>query len=183
MMSNNIPNILTLSRLLAIPLIIASFYIEDRKLANITGGFLFLFASITDFLDGFLARKYNLETKFGVIFDPISDKVLVACTMLMLIKFNKAEALPCILIISREFIISGIREYLVKEGITIPVSFLGKLKTFTQMVALFALIIGNVGFGMEGIDRIGNILLWISAILSVYSAISYLRSYAKYIIG
>ncbi len=183
MISHNIPNILTLSRVLSIPLIIASFYFEDKKLANITGGFLFLFASITDFLDGFLARKYHLETKFGVIFDPISDKVLVACALLMLVKFNKADTIPCILIISREFIISGIREYLVKETIQIPVSFLGKVKTFTQMVALFALIIGTTGSGIQFIDQVGNILLWISAILSVYSAIVYLRTYAKYIIG
>ena len=83
-----IPNILTLTRVMTVPLIMVSFYFEDKRMAQIVSALFFLLASITDFLDGFIARKYRLESKFGVIFDPISDKVLVACTMLMLIKFN-----------------------------------------------------------------------------------------------
>ncbi len=175
-MNHKIPNLLTITRILVIPLIIASFYFEDKRLAHILGALFFLFASITDFFDGFFARKYKIESKFGVIFDPISDKILVASTMLMLVKFNKVDITPCILIITREFIISGIREYFVKENILLPVSFAGKLKTFLQMSALFFLILGEVGSGINGIDEFGNILLWIAAVLSIYSAAQYIKS-------
>ncbi len=174
-----IPNLLTIYRILSIPVIICTFYFEDKKFAHILGAFLFLLASISDFFDGFLARKYNVQSNFGRILDPIADKILVSCIMLTLIKFDKVNLFPCILIISREFIVSGLREYLAGT-LKIPVSQLAKFKTTIQLITLFIIILGTKGSGINGFDELGAIMLWISAIITVYTGYFYVSFSIKH---
>jgi CDP-diacylglycerol--glycerol-3-phosphate 3-phosphatidyltransferase len=171
----NLPNFLTLLRILIIPAIISSFYFDDTVLKHRISSFLFLLASITDFLDGYVARKYNLESNLGKMLDPIADKILVTSILLMLVKFNKVPEIPCILIVSREFMVSGIREFLAKIKFSIPVSKLAKVKTFLQMVAIFALLLGSKGSSITFCDDLGLGLLWTAAIMTIFTSLSYLR--------
>jgi cardiolipin synthase len=165
----SLPNFLTSFRMVLIPVICASFYLEDKKLANITGTIAFLIASATDYFDGYFARKYKIHTKFGVVFDPIADKLLVSSTLIMLSYFQNVNPIAAIIIIGREIFISGIREISSKEQIYIPVSFASKTKTAIQMFAIIFLIIGDEGSGLEFIDQLGTILIWIAATLTLYT--------------
>lgn len=176
-----LPNILTISRVITIPVIVASFYFEDKKFAHIAAAFLFFIASATDFFDGWLARKYKIQSKFGMIFDPIADKVLIGCVILLIARFEKADLIPCLLIIAREFTISGLREFLAKKTLSIPVSSLGKIKTGLQMISLLIIILGTKGSGIEGVDELGNALLWITSILTVYTGYEYINGSLKYL--
>jgi cardiolipin synthase len=180
-MHKNLPNILTILRICIIPIIIISFYFDDIILAHRTSGLLFLFASITDFLDGYIARKYNLESNLGKIFDPIADKVLVGSILIMLVKFNAAPEIPSILILSRELIISGVREFVAQKKVKIHVSRLAKLKTVVQMIAIFALLIGSKGSSIELLDEAGNLLLWVAATLTIATSVPYLKVLPKYL--
>ena len=176
----NLPNFLTLLRILIIPVIIASFYFDNTVLAHRISSFLFLLASITDFLDGYVARKYNLESNLGKMFDPIADKILVTSILLMLVKFNKAPEIPCILIVAREFMVAGIREFLAKIKFSIPVSKFAKVKTFLQMVAIFALLLGSKGSAITFCDDLGVILLWTAAIMTILTSLTYLQRILKH---
>ena len=176
----NLPNYLTIIRMLAIPIIIATFYFENSKFAHQLGGSIFALASVTDFIDGYLARKYNLVSSFGKMFDPIADKVLVGCVLFMLVKDSRADEIPCLLILAREFVVSGLREFLAQIRVSMPVSRVGKIKTAIQMSAITMLIIGAKGSGIESLDVIGHISLWIAAILTIISGYSYLRACSRY---
>jgi CDP-diacylglycerol--glycerol-3-phosphate 3-phosphatidyltransferase len=176
----NIPNYLTMIRMIAIPVIVMSFYFEDSKFAHRLGSFIFIVASFTDFLDGYLARKYNLESSFGQMFDPIADKVLVGCVLIMLVKFNRADEIPCLLILAREFLVAGLREFLAQVRVSVPVSRMAKVKTAIQMVAITMLILGSTGSGIESLDVIGHIALWIAAILTLATGYSYLKASSRY---
>jgi cardiolipin synthase len=175
----NLPNFLTLLRILIIPAIISSFYFDDTVLTHRVSSSLFLLASITDFLDGYLARKYNLESNLGVMLDPIADKILVASTLLMLVKFNKAPEIPCVLIVGREFMVSGIREFLAKIKLSIRASKLAKVKTFLQMAAIYTLLLSSKGSSIAFCDNLGVILLWSASILTVLTSIIYLKNILK----
>jgi cardiolipin synthase len=177
----NVPNLLTLLRILIIPAIISSFYFNDTILAHRVSSLLFLIASITDFFDGYVARKYNLESRLGVMLDPIADKILVASTLLMLVKFNKAPEIPCLLILAREFMVSGIREFFAKIKLSIPVSRLAKVKTFLQMAAIFALLLGSEGSGLAFCDKLGVALLWSASILTIITSLIYLKRHLNVI--
>ena len=176
----NLPNYLTIIRMLAIPIIIVTFYFENSKFAHQLGGAIFALASVTDFIDGYLARKYNLVSSFGKMFDPIADKVLVGCILMMLVKESRADEVPCLLILAREFIISGLREFLAQIRVSVPVSRIGKIKTAIQMSAITMLIIGAKGSGIQSLDVIGHISIWIAAILTIISGYSYLRACSRY---
>lgn len=177
----NLPNYLTILRLLAIPVIIATFYFDDSKFAHRLGGAIFALASLTDFLDGYLARKYNIISSFGKMFDPIADKVLVGCVLLMLVKQGRANEIACLLILAREFIVSGLREFLIQVKVSVPVSRIAKLKTTLQMTSITILIIGSTGSGIEQLDNIGNFTLWVAATMTIISGYSYLKACSKYI--
>lgn len=179
-MDKNIPNYLTMLRMFAIPIIVMSFYFEDSTFAHRLGSFIFAAASITDFLDGYLARKYNIVSSFGKMFDPIADKVLVGCVLIMLVKEGRADEISCLLILAREFVVAGLREFLAQVRVSVPVTRLAKVKTFIQMLALTLLILGSVGSGIESLDLIGKILLWIAAILTLITGYSYLNASSKY---
>lgn len=176
----NIPNYLTILRIVAIPLIIMTFYFEDSKFAHRFGGVLFALASLTDFFDGYLARKYNIVSSFGKMFDPIADKVLVGCVLVMLVKEGIADEIPCLLILAREFTVAGLREFLAQVRVSVPVTRLAKVKTTLQMLSMTMLIVGSVGSGIESLDLVAHVFLWISAILTIVTGYSYLQACSKY---
>ncbi|MFV0250807.1 MAG: CDP-diacylglycerol--glycerol-3-phosphate 3-phosphatidyltransferase [Rickettsia aeschlimannii] len=175
----NLPNYLTIARIMVIPVIILVFYINN-SLARKLGALLFALASITDFFDGYIARKYNLVTSFGKMFDPIADKLLVGCVIIMLLKKDNVDEIPCLLILAREFLVSGLREFLALVKVSVPVSRLAKVKTFLQMFALSILILGSKGSGIIYLDIVGEIILWIAAFLTIITGYSYFKAYKKY---
>jgi CDP-diacylglycerol--glycerol-3-phosphate 3-phosphatidyltransferase len=179
-LDKNIPNYLTIVRLISIPIIVMTFYFDDSKFAHRVGGIVFACASLTDFFDGYLARKYNLISSFGRMFDPIADKVLVGCVLVMLVKDNRADEIPCLLILAREFVVAGFREFLAQVQVSVPVSRLAKIKTTIQMVSMTMLIVGSVGSGIVVLDLVGHISLWIAAILTVVTGYSYLQACSRY---
>ncbi|AVP87192.1 CDP-diacylglycerol--glycerol-3-phosphate 3-phosphatidyltransferase [Candidatus Phycorickettsia trachydisci] len=173
-----LPNTLSIIRIFITPIIIINFYLssylDDIVMTYRINGILFFIASITDFLDGYIARNFDMESNSGRILDPIADKILVSSILIMLVKFNKAHEIPCILILARELTMSGIREAMADHKIQIPVSGLAKMKTFLQMIAILALLIGSKGSNIPQLDTWGNYLLWIAAILTIVTSIHYL---------
>lgn len=176
----NLPNYLTIGRMLIIPIIVLTFYFEDSKFARQISASLFALASITDFMDGYLARKFDIVSSFGEMFDPIADKVLVGCVIIMLVKREKADEIPCMLILAREFVVAGLREFLAQVRVSVPVSSLAKVKTAMQMVALTILLLGSQGSGVQYMDFIGQFLLWVSAILTIVTGYSYFKASSRY---
>jgi CDP-diacylglycerol--glycerol-3-phosphate 3-phosphatidyltransferase len=176
----NIPNYLTILRIIAIPLIVMSFYFEDSKFAHRFGGIIFAAASLTDFFDGYLARKYDIVSNLGKMLDPIADKVLVGCVLVLLVKAGRADEIPCLLILAREFVVAGLREFLAQISVSVPVTRLAKVKTAIQMISMTMLIIGSVGSGISWLDLVGHIFLWISAFLTLVTGYSYLQACSKY---
>lgn len=159
----NLPNKITLFRIVMIPFFV--FYMNiDNKIA----GVLFVIAAASDALDGYLARKYNLITNFGKLMDPLADKVLVMAGMIMLLENSKIPAYTVIIILAREFIISGIRLVAAGDNIIIAAGKLGKLKTICQMVSLIVLIFS------DGTSLIGLIIYYIAVILTVVSLVEYI---------
>ncbi len=173
-MNKNIPNILTAIRIILVPVICVLIYFHYQthlKFANFLAILFVFIASITDFFDGRIARKYNIVSNFGRCMDPIADKLLVLSLMVMLIYTNKAWVFPSIIILFREIFISGIREFCAKENnIIIYVSKLAKYKTASQMFSLlFLLMFGNIKY----MFYIGNICLTFASILSIITAYKY----------
>lgn len=173
----NTPNILTFVRIVLVPFICLLMYF-DTKTTQILAFFFAFIASITDFFDGIVARKYNARSAFGRCMDPIADKVLVMALIIMLVYCKKAWVFSCIIILFREFIVSGLREFLAKEKqITIKVSQLSKVKTFIQMFSLLFLIlvdVNSVSF------FIGNAFLFFAAIISIMTSIDYIKLVQDY---
>jgi CDP-diacylglycerol--glycerol-3-phosphate 3-phosphatidyltransferase len=179
-MKKNLPNILTISRIIVIPIIVATFYIEDSKLAHKLAAGLFLLASITDFFDGYLARAWSMQSNLGRFLDPIADKLLVGAVILMLVHYKRADVIPALAIICREILVSGLREFLAELRIGMPVSKLAKLKTATQLGAIFILLLGSKGSGFAYADLLGRITLWVAAGLTVFTGYAYLVAGMKY---
>lgn len=176
-MVSSLPNILTFARIVMVPLMVAAFYLPGAW-SYWTPFALFVLAGLTDFLDGHLARRLAVTSDLGRLMDPIADKLLVAAALVMIVA---AERVPghgvwaAILILSREFVISGLREFLSMRGIAVPVSQLAKWKTAAQMVAIAVLLAGDgAGLG-AGVKLTGTVLLWAAAGLSVLTAIDYLH--------
>lgn len=170
-MTQHIPNILTLSRVAAIPLIVALLLSANATLM-LAAGILFVLAALTDYLDGYSARYFNVVSNFGKSFDPIADKLLVLSMLMMLTYLGKAAVIPAIIILCREVVISGMREYLgTNNGSSIPVSRVAKYKTTFQLIALTLLLI----FNQPQILLLGNLTLWIAAILALISAYNYIK--------
>lgn len=196
----NLPNILTIFRILIIPILIYSFYIPGL-FANLIVASLFLLAGITDFFDGYFARSLKAQSDFGRCLDPIADKLLVTVALVMLIHFanqNMVITFAGLVIICREILVSGLREYLSTKNISLPVSKLSKYKTALQMIAITLLLIGKQGsiyavseiFGEEQVRNIkldianavtnmGELFLVISAVLTIITGYLYLRSSLK----
>ena len=181
-MLKKIPNILTIGRIIIVPFFVLAFYLPGFY-GDLTAFALFLIASFTDFLDGMLARMLGEESKLGELLDPIADKIIVATALILLVMsgtIKHYEVIAAITILTREILISGLREFLAKGKIRLPVSNLAKLKTFLQMVAIALLLTGETGnkilnFQDYNAQIIGIILLWLSAFLTLYTGYEYLR--------
>ena len=181
-MLKKIPNILTIGRIIIVPFFVLAFYLPGFY-GDLTACVLFVVASFTDFLDGMLARMMGEESKLGELLDPIADKIIVATALILLVMdgtIRHYEVIAAIIILTREILISGLREFLAKGQIKLPVSNLAKLKTFLQMVAIAILLTGETGnkilnFEDYNAQTIGIILLWLSAFLTLYTGYEYLR--------
>jgi cardiolipin synthase len=173
----SLPNLLTLSRILAIPIVIATFYIHGDY-ARWFACALFSAAAVTDWLDGHMARRWSQQSEIGRFLDPIADKLLVAATLLMLTATGRlpyGAVLPALVILCREILVSGLREYLAELRVGLPVSRLAKWKTAIQMVAIGVLIVGDAGPGFLPITSIGAGMLWVAALLTLVTGYDYLR--------
>ena len=174
---------ITLGRIIAIPGIVALFYL-DSPLGQWLACGLFAIAALTDFLDGYLARAWSQQSAFGKFLDPVADKLLVAATILLLAGFGQISGgtlLPAVVILCREIVVSGLREFLAGVAIGIPVTKLSKWKTALQMVAIGFLIVGQHGPEFIPTRVIGECCLWIAAIITLYTGYDYLRSGLKHI--
>lgn len=172
----NLPNKLTVLRVLLIPFFVAALLWDGGESMALRYGAagIFVVASLTDLLDGKIARKYNLVTNFGKFMDPLADKLLVCSALICLIELGEIPAWMVIVIISREFIISGFRLVASDNGVVIAASYWGKFKTTFQMIAVILLIIGN-----ESLALVTNVFLWIAVILTVVSLIDYIKKNHK----
>ena len=181
-MLKKIPNILTIGRIIIVPFFVLAFYLPGFY-GDLTACVLFVIASFTDFLDGMLARMMGEESKLGELLDPIADKIIVATALILLVMsgtIKHYEVSAAIIILTREILISELREFLARGQIKLPVTNLAKLKTFLQMVAIALLLTGQTGnkilnFQDYNAQTIGIILLWLSAFLTLYTGYEYLR--------
>ncbi len=180
-MKIKIPNILTIGRIIIVPIFVLSFFLPGF-FGDLIPFFLFVLASFTDFLDGLLARLYKEESSLGELLDPIADKILVAAALILLVMngtIKNYEVIAAIIILTREILISGLREFLAKISVKMPVSSLAKLKTFIQMLSIAILLTGESGnkiidFQDYNAQTIGIILLWMSSFLTLYTGYDYL---------
>ena len=181
-MKLKIPNILTIGRIIIVPIFVLTFFIPGF-FGDLIPFFLFAIASFTDYLDGLLARMFKEESKLGELLDPIADKILVAAALILLVMngtIKNYEVIAAIIILTREILISGLREFLAKGQIAMQVTSLSKLKTFIQMVSIAILLTGESGnkiinFQDYNAQTIGIILLWLSSFLTLYTGYDYLR--------
>lgn len=174
----SLPNLLTLSRILVIPLVVASFYVPGDY-ARWFACALFSAAGLTDWLDGHMARRWAQQSDFGRFLDPIADKLLVAATLFMLTatdRLSSGAVLPALVILCREILVSGLREYLAGLSVGLPVSRLAKWKTAIQMVAIGVLIVGDAGPAFLPVVALGEMLLWVAALLTLVTGYDYLRA-------
>jgi cardiolipin synthase (CMP-forming) len=174
----NLPNLLTLSRILAIPVVIATFYVSGDA-ARWFCCALFSAAGFTDWLDGHVARRWEQQSELGRFLDPIADKLLVSATLFMLTATGRLSGyaiLPALVILCREILVSGLREYLAGLSVGVPVSRLAKWKTAIQMVAIGVLIVGSAGWHVIPVVAIGEMLLWVAALLTIVTGYDYLRA-------
>jgi CDP-diacylglycerol--glycerol-3-phosphate 3-phosphatidyltransferase len=177
----NLPNLVTVLRILLIPLIVGIFYLPDAWLsetAKNTGATgIFIVAAITDWLDGYLARKLNQMSAFGAFLDPVADKLVVVGALIVLLKLGRVDMVVGLIIIGREIAISALREWMATlgQGKSVAVAFIGKLKTVLQMVAIPMLLFDDSLFGFIDCYVLGTLLIYVAALLTVVSMLYYLR--------
>ncbi len=189
-MKIKIPNILTIGRIIIVPFFVISFFLPGFY-GEIIPFLLFILASFTDFLDGLLARLYKEESKLGELLDPIADKIIVSAALILLVMngtIQNYEVIAAIIILTREILISGLREFLADVQIKIPVSGLAKGKTFIQMFSIAILLTGETGnkiinFEDYNAQTVGIILLWLSAFLTLYTGYDYVRKGIEHVIS
>ena len=178
----NIPILLTWLRVALIPLVVGVYYLPEHWLPvaerNLASTLVFIVAAITDWFDGYLARRWNQTSAFGAFLDPVADKLMVAGALLVLVQLDRVNAVIAFIIIGREITISALREWMAEIGArkSVAVSSLGKIKTAAQMVAIPMLLFHDPLFnGVLDIHKCGEILLWIAGVLTVWSMFYYLR--------
>jgi CDP-diacylglycerol--glycerol-3-phosphate 3-phosphatidyltransferase len=173
-----IPTLLTWTRILAIPLIVGVFYLSiDPATCNLIATVMFVIFAATDWLDGYLARRLNQTSSFGAFLDPVADKFLVCASLLVLVHLGRADVFVALIIIGREIAISALREWMAQIGASksVAVHMIGKVKTAVQMTAIPFLLYDGLLFGVLDTGIWGTGLIWISAILTVWSMVYYLQ--------
>ncbi|HEX5628428.1 MAG TPA: CDP-diacylglycerol--glycerol-3-phosphate 3-phosphatidyltransferase [Usitatibacteraceae bacterium] len=177
-----LPLILTYLRIAAIPLFVAVLYVPEswiaERTANVVSMWIFIVAAITDWADGYLARKWNQTTSFGAFLDPVADKLMVAAALIVLTEKGFVDPLATLIIISREITISALREWMAQVGNarSVAVNMLGKVKTVTQLVAIPFLLFNGVLFGLFHTNPLGRVLIWIAALITLWSMVVYLKA-------
>jgi CDP-diacylglycerol--glycerol-3-phosphate 3-phosphatidyltransferase len=178
----NFPLFLTWLRILAIPLFVAVLYFPEDWLSertqNVVSMWIFIGAAITDWLDGYLARRWNQTTSFGAFLDPVADKLMVAAALIVLTEKGIVDPFVSLIIIGREITISALREWMAQIGRSksVAVNILGKVKTVTQLVAIPFLLFNGVLFGLIHTNPVGRILIWIAALITLWSMVVYLKA-------
>ena len=178
----NAPNLVTFSRIILIPLLIGIYYMPfSVETQNVTATALFIFAGITDWLDGYLARRLNQMSAFGAFLDPVADKLIVVSALLALLYLNRVDVIVALIIVGREIAISALREWMAKVGqaASVAVAFIGKLKTLAQMIAIPLLLYHDYLFELD-CQWLGTILINVAAVLTVISMLYYLRKALPY---
>ena len=179
----NIPNKITVSRICLIPLFVIFMLVDfgwgdlvigdaSLPIEHLVGAIIFIFASVTDWIDGYYARKYNLVTNLGKFLDPLADKLLVSAALIVLVELQMAASWIVIIIISREFAVTGLRLILAGTGEVVAANMLGKIKTWTQIIAVSALLLHNIPFALISFD-FATVALWISMFFTVWSGWDY----------
>ena len=182
----NIPNLLTIARMWAIPLVVIALYFgENCLMAAWISVVLFALAGITDYFDGYLARHLNQLSSFGRVLDPIADKLLVGAVIVMLAYTGKLDSfycfVPAVIILCREILVSGLREFLAEIQVGLPVTKLAKWKTTFQMIALPVLMVSDKVLHCIRLDVIGAVALWFAALMTVITGYDYWKSGSKYL--
>ena len=181
----NVPNLLTMSRIILIPLIIGLYYVPADLLSmeakNQAATAVFIVAAVTDWHDGYLARRLNQMSAFGAFLDPVADKLIVVAALLALLYLNRVDVIVALIIVGREIAISALREWMAKVGqaASVAVAFIGKLKTVAQMVAIPLLLFHEQLLGLD-CQWLGTVLINIAAVLTVVSMLYYLRKALPY---
>ncbi|MFG6489538.1 CDP-diacylglycerol--glycerol-3-phosphate 3-phosphatidyltransferase [Roseateles sp. BYS78W] len=176
-----LPTLLTWARIVAIPLIVGVFYLDlVPALQNLVATALFIVVALTDWLDGYLARKLNQTSSFGAFLDPVADKLMVCSALLVLLKLQRVDAFVALVIIGREITISALREWMAQIGASrsVAVHMVGKLKTTAQMVAIPFLLYHGRLFGVIDTQEWGTWLIYAAVVLTIWSMVYYLRKAA-----
>ena len=178
----NFPLFLTWLRIVAIPLFVAVLYFPEdwltERTANIVSMWIFIAAAVTDWLDGWLARRWNMTTDFGAFLDPVADKLMVAAALIVLAELGRVYGLVALIIIGREITVSALREWMAQIGRSksVAVNILGKVKTVTQLVAIPFLLYNGLLFGLFHTGPVGRVLIWIAAAVTLFSMVVYLKA-------
>lgn len=173
-----VPTLLTWARIAAIPLIVGVYYLPwDAATRNLVATAMFIFFALTDWADGWLARKLNQTSSFGAFLDPVADKFLICACLLVLLQLDRVDTIVALIIIGREIAISALREWMAQIGASrsVAVHMLGKVKTTVQMVAIPFLLYDGALFGFIDTRIWGTVLIWVAAVLTIWSMVYYLR--------
>lgn len=175
-----LPNILTILRIALVPVFAIVLWGDPSNSDRVLAFAIFCIAGISDGLDGYIARKFNAGSDFGRMLDPIADKILVGVALMILVAqghFDGLKMLPALVILSREFLVSGLREFLAGAQVSVPVTFFAKIKTTIQMIAIAAMIVGPALVGViPGVLTFAYVALWTAAVLTVITGYAYLRA-------
>jgi CDP-diacylglycerol--glycerol-3-phosphate 3-phosphatidyltransferase len=181
----NFPLFLTWCRIVAIPLFVAVLYVPEdwiaEKTRNVISMWIFIGAAVTDWLDGYLARRWNQTTSFGAFLDPVADKLMVAAALIVLTEFGRIYAIVALIIIGREITISALREWMAQIGQSksVAVNMAGKAKTVAQLIAIPFLLYDDRLFGLFETRPVGHVLISVAAIITLWSMVVYLRAASK----
>ncbi|MGZ9060011.1 MAG: CDP-diacylglycerol--glycerol-3-phosphate 3-phosphatidyltransferase [Burkholderiaceae bacterium] len=177
----SVPMALTWARIAMIPLVVGIYYLPDAWLAphwkNVTACWLFILAAVTDALDGYIARRWGMTSKLGEFLDPVADKLMVSAALIVLLSLGRVDAFVALVIIGREITVSALREWMAKIGksSSVAVNSMGKIKTISQMVAIPMLLFHDRLFGVIDLHLIGTLLIYVAAVLTVYSMLIYVK--------
>lgn len=177
----NVPMLLTWARIAMIPLVVGVFYLPDSWVAphskNVAACWMFIVAAVTDAFDGYIARRYGMVSRLGEFLDPVADKLMVSAALIVLLALGRVDSFVALVIIGREIAVSALREWMARIGksSSVAVNSMGKIKTIAQMIAIPMLLFHDRLFGVIDLHLIGTLLIYVAAVLTVYSMLIYLR--------